>query len=121
VFVMAIATVIFPMISKESSKDNMDSLKRIMGYGINIVLIITIPATVGIIVLAEPFVRIFFQRGAFNSTATLMTSQAVTFYSIGMVASALKIMLSKVFYSLQDTRTPMINGIIAVGINIGLN
>ncbi|HHV25852.1 MAG TPA: murein biosynthesis integral membrane protein MurJ [Tissierellia bacterium] len=121
VFVMAIATVIFPMISKESSKDNMDSLKKIMGYGINIVLIITIPATIGLIVLAEPFVRIFFQRGAFNSTATLMTSQAVTFYSIGMVGMALKIMLSKVFYSIQDTRTPMINGAIAVGINIGLN
>lgn len=121
VFVTAIATVIFPMISKESSSENMDSLKKIMGYGINIVLIITIPATIGLIILAEPFVRIFFQRGAFDSTATLMTSQAVIFYSIGMVASALKIMLSRVFYSLQDTRTPMVNGIISVGINIGLN
>lgn len=121
VFVTAIATVIFPMLSKESNKENMNSLKKIMGYGINIVLIVTIPATIGLIVLAEPFVRIFFQRGAFDSTATLMTSKAVIFYSIGMVGMALKIMLSKVFYSLQDTRTPMINGAIAVGINIGLN
>ncbi|MSS44358.1 murein biosynthesis integral membrane protein MurJ [Anaerosalibacter bizertensis] len=121
VFVMAIATVIFPMLSKASNEENMESLKEIMSYGINIVLIVTIPATIGLIVLAEPFVRIFFQRGAFDSTATLMTSQAVIFYSIGMVGMALKIMLNRVFYSLQDTRTPMINGAIAVGINIGLN
>lgn len=121
VFVTAIATVIFPMLSKESSKDNMDSLKKIMGFGINIVLIITIPATIGLIILSEPFVRLFFQRGAFDSAATVMTSQAVVFYSIGMVASALKIMLNKVYYSLQDTKTPMINGMIAVGVNVVMN
>lgn len=121
VFVTAIATVIFPMLSKESNKENLDSLKEIMGYGINIVLIITIPATIGLIILAGPFVRIFFQGGAFDSTATLMTSQAVIFYSIGMVAMALNITLNKVYYSLQDTRTPMINGAISVGINIVLN
>lgn len=121
VFVTAIATVIFPMLSKESSKDDLDSLKKIMGYGINIILIITIPAMIGLIILAEPFVRLFFQRGAFDRTATFMTSQAVIFYSIGMVAEALKIMLNKVYYSLQDTRTPMINGIIAVLVNIVFN
>lgn len=121
VFVTAIATVIFPMLSKESNKDDLGSLRKIMDYGINIVLIITIPAMVGLIILAEPFVRLFFQRGAFDSIATTMTSQAVIFYSIGMVGSALRIMLSKVYYSLQDTRTPMINGAIAVGINIVLN
>ncbi|MCR2045376.1 murein biosynthesis integral membrane protein MurJ [Anaerosalibacter massiliensis] len=121
VFVTAIATVIFPMLSKESNRKNIDSLKEIMGHGINIVLIITIPAMVGLILFAEPFVRIFFQRGAFDSIATLMTSQAVIFYSIGMVAMALNIMLNKVYYSLQDTRTPMINGGISVGINIVLN
>lgn len=122
VFVMAIATVVFPMLSKESNKeDNMDSLKEIMGYGINTILIITIPAMIGIIILAEPFVRIFFQRGAFDARATIMTSQAVIYYSIGMVAMALNILLNRVYYSLQDTRTPMINAAISVGINIGLS
>ncbi|WP_042683467.1 murein biosynthesis integral membrane protein MurJ [Anaerosalibacter massiliensis] len=121
VFVTAITTAIFPMLSKESNKEGQGSLNEIMSYGINIILIITIPATIGLIVLAEPFVRIFFQRGAFDSVATTMTSQAVIFYSVGIVASSLKIMINKVYYSLQDTRTPMINGALAVGINIIMN
>lgn len=121
VFVTAITTAIFPMLSKESSKEGQGSLLDIMNYGINIILIITIPAMIGLIILAEPFVRLFFQRGAFDSVATTMTSQAVIFYSVGIVASALKIMINKVYYSLQDTRTPMVNGALAVGINIIMN
>ncbi len=56
-----------------------------MGEGINIILIITVPATIGILILAQPMVRIFFQRGgAFSQGgATHMTSQALIFYSIG--------------------------------------
>src|SRR5699024_6641654 len=121
VFVLAIAKVIFPILSRESSKDNKESLVKVINYGINVILIITVPATVGLIVLSEPFVRIFFQRGAFDSRATLMTSQALTFYSLGIVGVAIKIMLSRVYYSLQDTKTPMVNGIIAVIINVIMN
>lgn len=121
VFISAITTVIFPMLAKESNSDNMPGMKKIMGYGINLILIITVPATVGLIVLATPIVEIAFQRGAFDGTATLMTSQALIFYSIGLVAMALRLLLTRVYYSLQDTKTPMINGAISVGFNIVLN
>ena len=60
-----------------------------MGQGINIILIITVPATIGILILAEPIVRIFFQRGAFSAVATTMTSKALIFYSLGLVGSSL--------------------------------
>ena len=62
VFIAAITTVIFPMLSKESNKDNIDGVKLIMSHGINIILLITLPAAVGLIILSEPIVRIFFQR-----------------------------------------------------------
>ena len=96
-------------------------MKKIMGYGINLILLITVPATVGLIVLATPIVEIAFQRGAFDTTATLMTSQALTFYSIGLVAMALRLLLTRVYYSLQDTKTPMVNGAVSVVFNIVLN
>jgi putative peptidoglycan lipid II flippase len=96
-------------------------MKRIMGYGINIILVITIPAAVGLIVLSKPIVKIAFERGAFDTAATVMTSQALIFYSIGIVAMALRLLITKVYYSLQDTKTPMINGAISVGFNIVLN
>lgn len=121
VFVMAITTVIFPMLSKAFSTNNKAQIKRIMGRGINIILLITVPATVGILILGEPMVKIFFQRGAFDELATSMTSGALIFYSIGLVGSALRLMLNRVYYSFQDTKTPMINGAIAVGLNIILN
>lgn len=121
VFISAITTVIFPLLSKESNNDNIDGMKKIMGRGVNLILIITVPATIGLIVLSTPIVEIAFQRGEFDAVATLMTSQALVFYSIGLVAMALRLLLTRVYYSLQDTKTPMINGAISVGFNIVLN
>src|SRR5699024_7636687 len=77
VFVMAITTVVFPMLSRAFAQDDGLKVRRIMGQGINIILIITVPATIGILLLAEPIVRIFFQRGAFSEMATHMTSKAL--------------------------------------------
>ncbi len=121
VFVMAITTVIFPMLSKAFSQEDNRKVKEILGQGINIILIITVPATIGILMLAEPMVHLFFERGAFDEMATYMTSQALIFYSIGLIGSSLRMMLNKVYYSFQDTTTPMINGVIAVAINVILN
>ena len=62
-----------------------------------------------------------FSKGAFDSIATYMTVGALSYYAIGLVGTAAKFFLSRVFYSLQDTKTPMINSFIALGINIVLN
>lgn len=121
VFITAITTVIFPLLSKETNTGNMPGLKKIMSYGVNLVLLITVPATVGLMVLATPIVEIAFQRGAFDAAATLMTSQALVFYTLGLVAMALKLLLTRVYYSLQDTKTPMVNGAISVALNVILN
>lgn len=121
VFVMAITTVVFPMLSKAFSQDDNSTVRKIFNQGINIILIITVPATIGLFILSEPMVHLFFQRGAFDDTATIMTSQALVFYSIGLIGSSLRLMLNKVFYSFQDTKTPMINGALAVILNVILN
>jgi len=121
VFISAITTVIFPLLSKESNKDNIKGMKKIMGYGVRLILLITIPATVGMIVLSTPIVQIAFERGEFSPNDTMMTSYALVFYSLGLVAASLRLLITRVYYSLQDTRTPMLNGAISVGFNIVLN
>ena len=121
VFVMAITTVVFPMLSDAFSHGDSSQVKRIFNEGVNIILLITVPATIGIMILAEPVVYIFFERNAFDAAATRMTSSALFFYSIGMIGASLRLMLNKVFYSFQDTKTPMINGAIAVILNVVLN
>jgi len=116
-FVVTIITVIFPMLSQESEKKDIEAIKNIMGYSINSILLVTMPVMIGMIVLATPIVRLVFERGAFTPEDTVATAIALTYYSISIVAFALREVLSKVFYAFQDTVTPMINGIIAVVIN----
>lgn len=121
IFISAIITVLFPLLAQEAHKDSYDRFKSVVRQGINTILLIIIPAAVGILVLAEPIVKFAFQRGAFDAKATAMTVGALVFYALGLVGVALKSFANRVYYSLQDTKTPMLNGFIAVGANIVFN
>lgn len=121
VFIYAITTVLYPILSKEANKDSFDGLKNVLTRGINVILLITVPATVGMIILAKPIVKIAFERGAFDAVATTMTSGALIFFSLGLVGMAVMSLLNNVYYSLQDTRTPMLIGLVSISINICTN
>jgi putative peptidoglycan lipid II flippase len=112
-FVLSISSVMYPMISKMASEHNMKGLKGSLSEAIGLII--------GAVIFAEPIVTFLFGRGAFTSEAVIMTSAALRFYSLGMLAFGLREVLSRAFYALQDTRTPMVNGAIAVVINIVLN
>lgn len=120
-FIVSISSVIYPMLSKLSTENNKKKFKESIVTAINVVTLIIIPISVGAIILAEPIVKLLFQRGEFDARATQMTAIALIFYSIGMLGFGLRDILGKIFYSLQDTKTPMINGIIAMVLNIVLN
>lgn len=120
-FVMTIVSVVYPTLSSASNEENRDRFVNSIVRSINSVVILIIPISIGAIVLAEPVVRIVFERGSFNSSDTRMTAIALACYSIGMIGFGLREVLNKVFYSLKDTRTPMINGAIAMCMNIILN
>ena len=120
-FITSVAAVIYPMLSKLSSEDNKEKFTSSVVQSINSVILLVIPISVGAIVLATPIVKLLFQRGEFDARATSMTAIALIMYSIGMVAFGLRDILGKVFYALQDTKTPMINGAIAMVMNIVLN
>ena len=120
-FITSVASVIYPMLSKLSSEDNKEKFTSSVVQSINSVILLVIPISVGAIVLATPIVKLLFQRGEFDDRATSMTAIALIMYSIGMVAFGLRDILGKVFYALQDTKTPMINGAMAMIMNIVLN
>ncbi len=120
-FIVSISSVIYPMLSKLSTENNMKKFKESIVTAVNVVILIIIPISVGAIILATPIVRLLFQRGEFDARATYMTAVALTFYSIGMLGFGLRDILGKIFYSLKDTKTPMVNGIIAMFLNIVLN
>ncbi|HSI66961.1 MAG TPA: murein biosynthesis integral membrane protein MurJ [Planococcus sp. (in: firmicutes)] len=121
VFVVSISTVMYPLISKMASQGNITGLKRSLSQSIVGINLLVVPATIGSLFFATPIVELLFGRGAFDSQAVALTSSAFFFYSIGMVGYGLREVLSRAFYSLQDTKTPMINGAIAMALNIVLN
>ena len=83
--------------------------------------LLVIPATFGSMIFAEQIVRLLFNRGMFDTQAISMTTSALFFYSLGMIGFGLRDVLSRAFYSMQDTKTPAINAAIAVVLNIILN
>ncbi|MCC0666994.1 putative lipid II flippase MurJ [Clostridioides difficile] len=120
-FTASIVSVMYPMLSKLSAENNQKKFTSSVKSSVNMIIISMIPISVGSIVFANPVVRIIFERGAFDARATQMTATALVFYAVGMTAFGLRDILGKVFYSLQDTKTPMVNGIISVCVNIVLD
>ena len=119
-FVASITTVMYPMISKMAAEDNIKGLKSTISEAISTISLLVIPATVGAMIFSEEIVSLLFGRGAFTIEAIKMTGNALFYYSIGMIAFGLRDILSRAFYVLQDTKTPMINTAISVLINIVL-
>lgn len=121
VFSVSISTVMYRKFSLLKVKENKQGLVESISNSIIILAMILMPISIGIMVLSEPIVKLLFQRGLFDTSATYMTSLALFYYSIGITGSGLREILVKIFYSFQDTKTPMKNGVIAVVLNIILN
>ena len=120
-FVVSVTTVLYPMIAKMAAEGNMRTFKGYLAEAISMVNRLVVPTTVGAMIFAREIVTLLFGRGAFTTEAICVTGGALFYYSIGMIAFGLRDVLTRAFYSLQDTRTPMINATFAVVINIVLN
>lgn len=118
IFITSIVTVLYPLISKMAVENNIIGLKKIISDAIRIIILLVVPISVGAMVFDKEIIEILFGRGAFDSQAVSLTSHALFYYSIGLVAFGLREVLSRAFYSLQDTKTPMINASIGIVLNI---
>ena len=91
-----------------------DELKKTLSYALRMVLFITIPAMVGLTLLRIPIVTALFQRGVFTAHSTLLTSQALFCFSVGLWAVAAVRVVVNVFYALQDIWTPVKVAIVSI-------
>jgi len=118
VFGVAFTIAAMPVLAKHAATKDLTGLKQTFSSSLVMVFSLTIPATVGLILLSHPIIRLIFEHGAFTATDTLNTAQALTYYAYGLFAySAVKIMVP-VFYALNDTKYPVIGSFIAVAANI---
>jgi len=121
IFVISIATVLYPNISRLATENKIIEYKKSISEALLSVSILIIPTTIGAMIFSEEIVMLLFGRGAFDNQAVMLTATSLFFYSIGMVAFGYREILSRSYYALQDTTTPMKNAILGMILNIVLN
>jgi len=121
VFGIAMGIAVLPTLSAQAARREMERFVETLSFAIRLVLFITIPATVGLIILRHPIVQTLFERGQFTAASTQGSAFALLFYAIGLCAFAGVKVIVPAFYSMEDTTTPMKIGVCAVGLNIVLS
>ena len=116
-FSVAVATVLFPSLARLASRADLDGFRTTVATGIRQIAFLLIPASVVCAVLAEPIVRVVYQRGDFTPGQTPATAAALAAFSLGLSFNGFMLMLNRAFFSLQSAWIPTW---VALG-NLGLN
>ena len=121
VFAVAIATVVFPNIAGLIIAEKSSRLREVFASALKMVAFITIPATVILIILRVPLIRLLFQRGEFDATSTRMTSLALLYYSFGLFFHGANYIIIRTYYAFKDFMTPLKIGLITIGLYVLFN
>lgn len=121
VFSLSIASVIYPIASKMAAGGEGLRLQEQSIKAVNVIILLLLPITAFFLVLAEPIVKLIFERGFFDNEASKMTAAALFYYAFGIIGFGVRDVLLRTYYANLDTRTPMINSIQILILNIVLN
>ncbi len=121
IFGVAMAMAVLPALSEHSVKGEIEKVKEDFSFALRLLFFITVPAMIGLIALNVQIVSTLFQRGKFDYLATIGTSDALMFYSLGIWAIVGVRVVTSTFYSMQDTKTPVKIAAAAMLINIILS
>jgi putative peptidoglycan lipid II flippase len=120
-FGVSIATAALPSLSRHAARDDLAEMRRTISHGLRLMLMLNVPATVGLVALASPIVGMIFEHGQFTAADTAATAGALAFYAPGLIGySAVKIAVPS-FYALRDSRTPVTVSMTTVAVNVLLN
>src|SRR5437016_1884545 len=121
IFGVAVGTVTLPLVSRAAALGDMAGFRSALSHAIRLVMLLTIPAASGLIILAQPIISVIYEHGRFTSEATRQTAAALQFYAIGLAAySAVKV-LAPAIYALDKRYLPMIVSIFSIVTNFILN
>jgi putative peptidoglycan lipid II flippase len=119
---VAVSTASLPALSLRAAREKRDALLDTLGYTLRLLLTLLVPATIGLVLLAQPIIALLFQYGQFTAErSTPMTAAALVFYALGLPAYGLVKGLAQGFYAVEDTRTPVVIGAVGMAANIVLN
>ncbi|MFB0565035.1 MAG: murein biosynthesis integral membrane protein MurJ [Candidatus Aminicenantaceae bacterium] len=107
-FSIALSIALLPLFSEQAAHRDIAGMKKTLIFSLKLIFFITFPAMVGLLVLNRPIVQVLFQRGLFGAQSTTMSATCLLFFSIGLPFISSAKILAPVFYSLKDTKTPVI-------------
>jgi putative peptidoglycan lipid II flippase len=121
IFGIALSSAVLPTFSRQVAIRDFESFKSTLRFALRSVYFLILPASLGLLALTQPVIKVLFQRGNFNFYSVQITSLALFFYAMGLVFfGGMKILIAG-FYSLQDTRTPVVVASLALLVNFILN
>ncbi len=121
ILVTAFLVPLFPIFSKLVGDKNYNDIRYYFNKGVGLLNFVAFPILVGIILLASDAVQLVFQRGAFDSNATYMVSQALIFLSIAIIPYVFRDSITRIFYSFNDSRTPFLVALSSIALKFLLN
>ena len=117
-FGVSIATAVLPAVSRQTALGDSDAARATVSRGIRLMLMLNVPATLGLVVLATPIVRLLLERGRFLPADTAATAAALQFYAVGLIGYSTARIVSPVFYALGKSRVPVAASVVSMLINI---
>lgn len=116
-----IAIASLPTFSAQVALGKLDEMRSSLASTMRAVLLLALPSSVGLVLLREPIIRLLYQGGRFGDRSTEMVAWALLWYAAGLVGHCVVEIVSRAFYALHDTKTPVIIGVIAMSLNIGFS
>jgi putative peptidoglycan lipid II flippase len=120
-FGVSIGTAALPDISRHAAASDLPGVRRTVSDALRLMLMLNVPATIGLMVLARPIVSLLLERGNFRPGDTDATAAALMCYAPGLLGYAIVKIASPTFYALRDSRTPVIVSALSVAVNVALN
>jgi len=116
-FGVALGTVALPVLARLAANQHMGQFRTELARAMRLSFVLTIPATIGLVVLAEPIMSVLYQHGKFTAEQTVQSAGALQLYAIGLCAYATMKVLVNAFYAVDKRRTPMLVSLAAIGLN----
>ncbi|HMK86893.1 MAG TPA: murein biosynthesis integral membrane protein MurJ [Steroidobacteraceae bacterium] len=120
-FGVALGTVTLPLLSRLVVAEQMSAFRAELARAMRLMFVLTIPSTIGLMMLAEPIISVLYQHGKFDATQAAEAAGALRFYAVGLSGYAALKVLVNAFYALDRRKTPMVVSFIAVGLNVFFN
>ncbi len=118
IVVTSIITATYPKLANFGSKKDYSNLKSALSEGLSNMLLLVVPAAFGLYIFSFPIVNLLFVGGEFSVDDAKITATVLSFFAFGVIGIGVREIISRVFYSLGDNKTPVINSVVIVGINI---